>query len=144
VGLGGWDTHGNNFGTLQNQLLPQLDRSLAALVSDLAARRLLDETVVYCAGEFGRTPRVNAGAGRDHWARAMAVFLAGGGIRPGHVHGSTDRLGFDPEREPCSPADVCATVFQALGIGPTREVLTAAGRRMRLFGDGRVIEALLS
>jgi hypothetical protein len=144
VGLGGWDTHGNNFGALRNQLLPQLDRALAALVSDLATRRLLDSTIVYCAGEFGRTPRVNAGAGRDHWARAMAVFLAGGGFRPGCAHGGTDRLGFDPDREPCAPADVCATIFQALGVEPTRDVPTSSGRRMRIFGDGRVLESLLA
>jgi hypothetical protein len=144
VGLGGWDTHGNNFGTLRNQLLPQVDRALAALVGDLATRRLLDSTVVYCAGEFGRTPRVNAGAGRDHWARAMAVFLAGGGFRGGCAHGSTDRLGFDPDRDPCGPADLSATIFHALGIEPTHEIPTASGRRMQVFREGRVIESLLA
>jgi hypothetical protein len=144
VGLGGWDTHGNNFGTLRTQLLPQLDRALAALVSDLASRRLLERTIVYCAGEFGRTPGINGGAGRDHWARAMAVFLAGGGFRSGYAHGSTDRLGGDPDRAPCSPADLSATIFHALGFEPGHEVQTASGRRMPLFRDGRVIEALLA
>jgi hypothetical protein len=143
VGLGGWDTHAGNFGILRNQLLPQLDPALAALMSDLAERRLLDSTIVYCAGEFGRTPRVNGGAGRDHWARAMTVLLAGGGFRGGYAHGSTDRLGSGPDREPCSPADVSATIFQALGVEPTHEVLTTSGRRMLIFRDGRVIEPLL-
>src|SRR5207253_11206796 len=97
VGLGGWDTHANNFGALRTQLLPPLDRALGALVADLHARRLLESTIVYCVGEFGRTPRVNGAAGRDHWARAMAAFLAGGPIRGGYAHGSTDRLGQVPD-----------------------------------------------
>jgi len=143
VGLGGWDTHGNNFGILRNQLLPPLDRALAALIADLADRHLLETTIVYCVGEFGRTPRINAGGGRDHWARAMSVFLAGGGFRCGLAYGSTDRLGSSPEREPCSPADVAATIFQALGIAPTQELQTSSGRRMPLFRDGRVIDATL-
>jgi hypothetical protein len=142
VGLGGWDTHGNNFATLRNQLLPPLDRGLAALVNDLSAHRLLDTTIVYCAGEFGRTPRVNSAAGRDHWARAMAVFLAGGGFRGGLAYGSTDRLGSAPDRDSCSPADVSASLFHALGVAPTQELQTTSGRRMPLFRDGRVIEAL--
>jgi hypothetical protein len=142
VGLGGWDTHGNNFATLRNQLLPTLDRALAALVTDLSARRLLDSTIVYCAGEFGRTPRINGAAGRDHWARAMAVLLAGGGFRGGLAYGSTDRLGSAPERDPCGPADVSASIFRALGVAPTQELQTTSGRRMPLFRDGRVIEGL--
>jgi hypothetical protein len=143
VGLGGWDTHGNNFGTLRNQLLPQLDAALAGLVSDLAVRGLLERTIVYCAGEFGRTPRVNGGAGRDHWARAMAAFVAGGPLRGGSVYGATDRLGQAPETPPCSPADLSATIFHALGIEPTREVLTTAGRRMMIFRAGKVLEEMV-
>jgi hypothetical protein len=144
VGLGGWDTHGNNFRTLQTQLLPQLDRALAALVNDLDSHGLLQSTLVYCAGEFGRTPTINGGAGRDHWARAMAVFLAGGGVRGGYAHGSTDRYGSGPDRDPCAPADICATLFQALGVPPTHEVQTPSGRRMPIFREGRVLEALLA
>ena len=95
---------------------------------------------MYCVGEFGRTPRVNGGAGRDHWARAMAAFLAGGPFQGGRVYGSTDRLGYDPDSSPCSPVDVSATIFQALGISPTEEVLTTSGRRMMVFREGKVLE----
>jgi hypothetical protein len=143
VGLGGWDTHANTFNTLRNQLLPPLDRGLAALVTDLHDRGLLGETLVYCAGEFGRTPRINAQSGRDHWSRSMAVFLAGGGVRGGYVHGSTDARGEAPSGEPCSPTDVSATVFGLLGIEPTHEIHTPSGRPMALFREGKVIEGLV-
>jgi hypothetical protein len=143
VGLGGWDTHGANFVALRTRLLPPLDQALSALIADLDDRGLLAGTVVYCAGEFGRTPRINATAGRDHWSRAMAVLLAGGGIRPGYVHGSTDREGIAPEADPCSPDDVSATIFHCLGLGPRHEVTTTSGRPMALFRQGKVIEKLL-
>ncbi len=96
LGVGGWDTHGDNFRTLRDRLLPPLDKALAALIRDLNSRGLLDETIVVCAGEFGRTPRVNGTAGRDHWARSMAVLLAGGGIPGGTVFGATDERGMAP------------------------------------------------
>ncbi len=143
VGLNGWDTHGGNFRTLRQQLLPELDRVLAALVSDLGDRGRLDRTVVYCAGEFGRTPRINGNAGRDHWARSMAVFLAGGGVKGGTVHGSTDAHGLTPATDACSPGDVSATVMSLLGVEPTREVRTPSGRPIQLFRDGKVIDALV-
>lgn len=143
IGLGGWDTHANNFQTLRGNLLPQLDTVLAALIGDMADKGLLDRTLVYCAGEFNRTPRINGAAGRDHWSRSMAVFLAGGGIRKGHIHGSTDARGMAPADAPCAPDDVSATIFQALGIAPTREVQTLSGRPVAVFRTGEVIEGLL-
>jgi hypothetical protein len=143
VGLGGWDTHAGNFGALRNGLLPQLDRTLSALVSDLAQRGLLDATLVYCAGEFGRTPKVNRNAGRDHWAQSMAVLLAGGGIARGYAHGRTDAQGMAPAADACSPDDVSATVFRCLGIDPRQELQTSAGRPIVLFREGKVIDKLL-
>jgi hypothetical protein len=143
VGLGGWDTHANNFQTLRGNLLPQLDGVLGALIGDLAERGLLESTLVYCAGEFNRTPRINGSAGRDHWAQSMAVLLAGGAVRKGHVHGSTDAHGMAPADAPCAPDDVAATVFQALGIAPNREVQTLTGRPVALFREGKVIAGLL-
>jgi hypothetical protein len=143
VGLGGWDTHAGNFVALRTRLLPVLDRALSALVADLDERGLLGRTIVYCAGEFNRTPRVNSAAGRDHWARSMAVFLAGGPLRKGHAHGSTDGQGAAPSKDACWPADVAATIFQAVGVGPDHEVQTAAGRPMPLFRQGKVIAGLL-
>jgi hypothetical protein len=144
VGLGGWDTHAGNFRILQNQLLPQLDRGLGTLVGDLDERGLLKSTVVYCVGEFGRTPQVNGAGGRDHWARSMAVFLAGGGLRRGVVYGSTDAYGDAPNSDPCMPADVCATLFRLLGVEPTHEVTLPSGRPLAIFRDGRVLEPLLA
>jgi hypothetical protein len=143
LGLGGWDTHAGNFAQLRNRLLPQLDRTLAALIADLDQRGLLGSTVVYCAGEFGRTPRINSGAGRDHWSRSMAVLLAGGGFRRGHVHGSTDGQGMAPASDPCSPDDVSATLFRALGLEPSHEVQTTSSRPVAIFRDGKVIGTLL-
>lgn len=143
IGLGGWDTHANNFQVLRGNLLPQLDAVLAALIGDLADKGLLDSTLVYCAGEFNRTPRINGSAGRDHWARSMAVLLAGGGIREGHIHGSTDAHGMAPADAPCAPDDVAATIFQALGIAPHHEVQTLTGRPIAIFRAGKAIEGLL-
>jgi hypothetical protein len=144
VSLGGWDTHGKNFDALSKNLLPQLDQTLAALVGDLDERGLLGRTIVYCAGEFGRTPRINANAGRDHWARSMAVVLAGGGFRRGYTHGNTDGQGMAPASEPCTPEDVSATLFHCLGIDPHQELMTPTGRPLQLFRDGSVIDKLLA
>lgn len=144
LSLGGWDTHGRNFDKLSKQLLPQLDQTLSALVGDLAERGQLGRTIVYCAGEFGRTPRVNKNAGRDHWARSMAAVLAGGGFKQGYVHGSTDAQGMAPAAEPCTPDDLAATIFHGLGIDPHTELTTPTGRPVQLFREGRVVEKLLA
>jgi hypothetical protein len=143
IGLAGWDTHINNFGQLKT-LLPLLDQTLSALIEDLAGRGMLERTMVYCAGEFGRTPAINPEAGRDHWARAQAVLLAGGGFRRGCVLGATDRQGMAPTSDPCSPDDVSATLFSCLGIDPHRELTTDTGRPVQLFRDGKVLEKVLA
>jgi uncharacterized protein (DUF1501 family) len=144
VSLGGWDTHQKNFEALSKRLLPQLDQTLSALVDDLADRGLLGRTVVYCAGEFGRTPKVNKNAGRDHWARSMAVVLAGGGFKAGYAHGATDAQGMAPAAEPCTPDDLAATLFSLLGLDPHRELASPTGRPIQLFREGRVVENLLA
>jgi hypothetical protein len=143
VGYGDWDTHANNFTRLRTTLLPELDRGLAALLTDLYQRGLLAETIVYCTGEFGRTPGVNSAAGRDHWARSMTALLAGGGLRPG-VLGATDALGHEPSDEPCSPDDVSATIFHQVGFPPTHQVQTRQGRPVQLFREGRVLRAIVT
>ncbi|MFO0844786.1 MAG: DUF1501 domain-containing protein [Gemmataceae bacterium] len=142
--LGGWDTHQKNFDRLKTNLLPTLDTTLSALVEDLDARGLLDSTLVYCAGEFGRTPKVNKNAGRDHWARSMAVLMAGGGIKRGYAHGTTDAQGMAPATEPVTPDDLSATMFQCLGIDPHSELTTATGRPITLFREGKVVPKLLA
>jgi hypothetical protein len=144
LSLGGWDTHGQNFQALRTRLLPQLDQTLSALVEDLDDRGGLDRTIVYCAGEFGRTPRINRNAGRDHWARSMAVLLAGGGFKHGYAHGSTDAQGMAPSVDPCTPDDVCSTIFHCLGLDPHQELMTPTGRPVQLFREGRVVPRLLS
>jgi hypothetical protein len=144
ISLGGWDTHGENFKALSTRLLPQLDTVLSALIGDLSDRGQLDKTLVYCAGEFGRTPKVNAKSGRDHWARSMAVVLAGGGFKRGYAHGTTDAQGMAPATEPCTPDDVSATLFHCLGIDPHTELQTSTGRPIQLFREGRVLDKLLA
>jgi hypothetical protein len=144
VGFGDWDTHANNFQRLGGSLLPQLDQALSALLASLAERGLLGETIVYCTGEFGRTPTVNAGAGRDHWARTMTALVAGGGFRAANVHGATDRECYEPTASPCSPDDLSATVFHQLGFPPDRTVPTRIGRPVMLFRKGRVVHDLLA
>jgi hypothetical protein len=143
LGFGGWDTHSGNFGLLRNRLLPPLDKAISTLIRDLASRGLLDETIVVCAGEFGRTPQVNGSAGRDHWSRSMAVLLAGGGFPGGVAYGSTDDRGTAPTRDACTPDDLAATLFQRLGFGPRHEVHSTGGRPIPIFREGRCLEALV-
>jgi uncharacterized protein (DUF1501 family) len=123
--------------------LPNLDRTLSALIQDLADRGRLDRTIVMCAGEFGRTPRINQRSGRDHWARSMAVVLAGGAFKRGYAHGTTDNEGMAPATDPCTPDDVASTIFHSMGIDPHQELMTPTGRPIALFREGRVVPALL-
>lgn len=113
-----WDTHGDNFNRLKNRLLPVLDRGLSALLQDLSDRGTLGETLVAVLTDFGRTPRVNGAAGRDHYPDAYSIAFAGGGIRGGQVYGSSDSNGAFPKSQECTPPDVHATIFTALGISP--------------------------
>ncbi|RFC48271.1 MAG: Uncharacterized conserved protein, DUF1501 family [Verrucomicrobia bacterium] len=143
VTLDGWDTHVNNH-ELQAARIQILDPALATLIRDLQQRDLLDRTVVFCGGEFGRTPRLNAVEGRDHWPRGFSIALAGGGFGKGRVHGETDPAGTAPE--PASPVrveDLHATLLTSLGVDPAREVRTPVGRPLQL-SEGRVIGELLA
>ncbi len=144
IGFGGWDTHQKNFSSLKEELLPRFDKTFSALIEDLADRGLLDRTIVYCAGEFGRTPKINKDAGRDHWARSSSVLLAGGGFKKGYVHGATDAECAVPVSDPCTPDDVSATIFHALGVDPHQELLTSTGRPIQMFRDGKVVEKLFA
>jgi uncharacterized protein (DUF1501 family) len=112
----GWDTHSKNFEGLQTELLPMVDQSLSALIGDLDQRGRLNETLVLCLGEFGRTPKINANAGRDHWGPCSTTLVAGGGLRMGQVIGASDRIGAFPASEPISPVDIHATMYHAMGI----------------------------
>jgi uncharacterized protein (DUF1501 family) len=130
-----WDTHGNNFQALKDTLLPPTDRGLAALLEDMQASGLLDETLVVWMSEMGRTPRINKDAGRDHWSFCYSVMLAGAGIRGGLVYGSSDRSGAYPSTNPVSPADLAATIFHSLGIDPRGHVTDQQGRPL-VIGTG--------
>ena len=133
-----WDTHGDNFNRLKNRLLPVFDRGTSALLQDLADRGSLDETLVVVLTDFGRTPRINGAAGRDHYPHAYSVVLAGGGIRGGQVYGSSDRLGAFPHAHPCGPPDIHATIFHLLGLSPRTEIRDPLGRAFPI-SDGEVL-----
>lgn len=145
-----WDTHSGNFKSLKTRLLPPLDQGVAALLDDLQARGLLDETLVVVTGEFGRTPRIgsstgntNSPDGRDHWAACFSTVVFGGGVQGGQILGASDRLGAYPASRPFSPADLAATIYHALGIDPAQEIKDRLERPIRL-AQGEVIHALWS
>jgi uncharacterized protein (DUF1501 family) len=138
-----WDTHDNNFNTLRRDLLPALDAALATLFRDLADRGLLASTLVVVTGEFGRTPRINRNAGRDHWGPAFTVALGGGGIHGGRVVGRSDARAERPAGDPHGPEDLAATMYHLLGIDPNDEFYTPEGRPVRIVNNGRVIHELL-
>ncbi|QJW96022.1 DUF1501 domain-containing protein [Frigoriglobus tundricola] len=144
VSFGGWDTHAQTFTAHKTRLAPTTDTVLSALIRDLDERGLLDSTIVMCAGEFGRTPKINKNSGRDHWARSMACVLAGGGFKRGYAHGTTDASGMAPATEPVTPDDVAGTIFHNLGIDPATELQTPTGRPVQLFREGKVIEKVLA
>jgi hypothetical protein len=123
-----WDTHSDNFNRLKNKLLPVFDQGASALLDDLDQRGMLDETLVVFLTEFGRTPKINRNAGRDHYPSVYSVALAGGGIRGGQVFGSSDSNGAYPRTSPCRPKDVHATIFKALGISPRAKIHDYLGR----------------
>jgi hypothetical protein len=138
----GWDTHAKNFEALQGELLPMLDQGLSALLEDLDQRGLLGQTLVAVLGEFGRTPKINANAGRDHWGLCQSVLLAGGGGRGGLVYGSSDRIGAYPASDPVDPVDVHATLYHCLGLDPGQTMYDPVGRPFPL-STGQVLTALL-
>jgi hypothetical protein len=144
ISTGGWDTHSQTFNAHRTRLLPNLDQTLSALIQDLDDRGMLENTIVYCAGEFGRTPRINPNTGRDHWARSMAVVLAGGGFKRGFAYGTTDAQGMAPATDPCTPDDVAATIFNQLGIDPHQELMTPTGRPVQLFREGRILPRIVA
>jgi hypothetical protein len=140
-GIGGWDTHKDNFPTLKNSRLPHTDQSVSALLEDLHARGLLDETLVYWTGDFGRTPKINKDAGRDHWPQCQTVLMAGGGIRGGQVYGASDAIGARPVDRPLRPDDITATLFHALGLDPETIIFDQLHRPMPISA-GQPIRAL--
>ena len=138
-----WDTHDNNFSTLRRELLPALDQGIAALFRDLADRRILDRTLVVITGEFGRTPRINNNAGRDHWGPAFTVAMGGGGIQGGRVVGASDARAERPANTPHGPENLAATIYHLLGVDHTEDFHTPEGRPVQIVNGGRVMRELL-
>ncbi|MGB0596605.1 MAG: DUF1501 domain-containing protein [Rubripirellula sp.] len=136
-----FDTHSENFPRLRT-LLPAFDRALAGLIDRLQERNLLSSTAIMAAGEFGRTPKINSGGGRDHWARAMCAVMAGGDVRGGQVIGETDAIAAEPASVGYSPDDLAASFFANLGISPETEFQTNVGRPITLTRDGNPISDL--
>jgi hypothetical protein len=145
----GWDTHNQIFRELPDSRfpgsgkLPSLDRAYAALLTDLRGRGLLDSTLVVMLGEFGRTPKINALGGRDHWPRAGFVCLAGGGVKGGQVIGSTNSHGESPSDRPVTPPDLAFTILSLLGLDPRKELRTAGGRPVRILSEGSFVSELV-
>jgi len=137
-----WDTHADNFNKHKKLLLPNLDRGFSALLRDLEQRGMLDETLVVCLAEFGRTPKINSKAGRDHWAACNTVLLAGAGTPGGLVYGASDKQAAYPVRDPVSPDDLAATVYHLLGIDP-HSLLPSLEGRPRVLSEGVPISAVL-
>ncbi len=146
----GWDTHTDNFNRMRNKLMPPEDQGFSALIEDLDARGLLDETLVVWSGEFGRKPHIgqpnpavnNIGpGGRDHWPQCYSLVFAGAGVHRGMIYSESDRHGEYPRTSPHSPGDLAATIFSALGIDPTTEIHDQQGRPFRL-ADGQPIQGI--
>jgi hypothetical protein len=140
---GGWDTHGDNFKQLKTKLLPQFDRAVAALVTDLHERGLQDDVLVMAFGEFGRTPKINPQAGRDHWPGAMSILYAGGGLRVGQAVGTTSALAEYPTSKPYTPGCVLSTMYHVLGIDHKHAFHDQAQRPLPILSEGEPIKELV-
>jgi hypothetical protein len=142
--LEGWDTHADNFNMLGRELLPRFDQSMSALLDRLDEQGRLGSTSILVTGEFGRTPKINGRAGRDHWARAMNALMAGGDVKAGQVIGATDAKAEGPAGDGFTPDDLAASFFQNIGINPKTEYAANVGRPITLIRDGEPIPGLLS
>ena len=144
VDLRWWDTHVQGFDTMRNGFLPRWDRAYSALIEDLDQRGLLATTMVIAWGEFGRTPKVNTNAGRDHWPNVFSAAVAGGGIRGGRVVGASDAHGAEPADNPKTPEDVLATVYRHLGVDTQVQYTDHTGRPHPILPSGSPIDELFT
>ena len=142
VDLGGWDNHTDIFKTLQDQKLPELDKAMSALISDLNDKGLLQDTAIICMGEFGRTPNINSNGGRDHWAKSWSVVVGGAGFNSGTVVGETSSDGKEVITEPYTSQDLMASVLKSLGISLETNFTAKNGRPMRIANSGKLIKEL--
>ena len=140
---GGWDMHGNIVNGFKSQM-PPFDQAYSTLINDLDQRGLLDSTLVMVSSEFGRTPKVNKDAGRDHWPKVFSVALAGGGIKRGYVHGASDATATEPDRDAVGCEDLFSTVYHAMGIVSDKEIMAPGDRPIEIVNGGKVIKELLA
>jgi len=138
-----WDTHGGNFDKLKNTLLPQFDAACSSLIDDVNQRGMLDETLIAVLGDFGRSPKINAGAGRDHWNACYTVMLCGGGIKPGFVFGASDRTGSLPSKNPVTPGDIVATIYHLFGIDHNHMIYDQLNRPIPVVPRGEIVREIL-
>jgi uncharacterized protein (DUF1501 family) len=140
---GGWDMHSQITAGFKRQM-PPLDQALAALIKDLDQRGMLERTLVMVSSEFGRTPKINGNAGRDHWPKVFSVLLAGGGIKGGTIYGTSDPTAAEPDSDPVNPADLATTVYHQLGIVADKELMAPGGRPIEIVDGGKVVKDLLA
>lgn len=143
VTYGAWDTHAFHYRSIEPQL-PDFDRAFAGLISDLDQRGILDSTLVMVTSEFGRTPKINAGGGRDHWPRVFSIVMAGGGVRRGYIHGASDALAAEPADAPLSVEDYVTTVYHLLGIDASSSLMSPGDRPQPIVLNGTVARDLLA
>jgi hypothetical protein len=140
--FGGWDMH-TGIANGMRQGMPPFDQAFAMLINDLEQRGLLDKTLVMVSSEFGRTPKINKDAGRDHWPKVFSVVLAGGGVKKGYIHGASNATATEPERDPIGPEDLATTVYHQLGIVADKELMAPGGRPIEIVDGGKVRNELL-
>lgn len=143
VTFGAWDTHAYHYRGIEAQL-PDFDRAFAGLIEDLDRKGMLDSTLVVVNSEFGRTPKINAGGGRDHWPRVFSIVMAGGGIKRGQVYGASDSLAAEPAASPLGVEDYAHTVFHLLGIDGGKDLMSPGNRPQPIVTNGQVVKGLLA
>jgi hypothetical protein len=143
VNYGGWDHHGKIFEALDKKL-PEFDKAVSALIEDMDSRGILDDTLLVVMGEFGRTPKFNKDAGRDHWGQAGSLLFAGAGVKRGFVLGKTDKHGAFATQRPVSPADVAYTILDAMGIDPRKQLKTPDGRPIEILDQGETVKEMFA
>ncbi len=143
VTFGGWDMH-NQIANGMRRDMPPLDQALASLIEDLEARGLLSKTLVLVSSEFGRTPKINNEAGRDHWPKVFSVMMAGGGVKGGLIYGASDATATEPEFDPVSPEDLATTMYHLLGIVADKELMSPGDRPIEICDGGRIVEEILA
>ncbi|MBI3879703.1 MAG: DUF1501 domain-containing protein [Verrucomicrobia bacterium] len=143
LSYGGWDHH-DNIKRANERTMPEFDKAFAALIRDLDSRGMLDSTLVIVNTEFGRTPKINGTAGRDHWPKVFSIVMAGGGMKRGHAHGTSDAIGAEPEDNPVTVENYAATIFNQIGIDPHKPLMSPGNRPQAIVKDGEVLKDLLA